>query len=354
MSRVLKGVGVAALVVVVVAGAGVGWVSTTASAALSTQYETHRVDIPVPFPLTDAEIEALRAERAAALAAEAGAEAAAPAEGQAAPEAVDPLAGVDLEAIALQRAIERGEHLVLSRYACVECHGKDFSGGVMVDDPAIGTLLGRNLTLGQGSVTTAYTMADWDRIVRHGVKPDGTGAVMPSEDYLAMSDQELSDIVAYVRSMPAKDAEVAPPAFGPVGKVLLATGEFKIAATMVHDHQAAHAVLPPEPEVSVEFGAHVAKVCSGCHNPEFSGGPRPGTPPDWATPLNLTPHEEGLAGWTFEQFETVMRQGVRPDGSQVKAPMSLMPQYAARMTDTEMRALWAYLQQLPPKPTPQG
>ena len=37
----------------------------------------------------------------------------------------------------------------------------------------LGRFLGPNLTTGQGSRTLDYEPADWDRIVRHGVLPDG-------------------------------------------------------------------------------------------------------------------------------------------------------------------------------------
>src|SRR5262245_30259752 len=71
-------------------------------------------------------------------------------------------------------APERGKHLLESRYGCRECHSRDFSGGVMIDDLAIGRLLGPNLTGGAGGRTAGFRPADWDRIVRHGVKPGGT------------------------------------------------------------------------------------------------------------------------------------------------------------------------------------
>ena len=136
--------------------------SVKASARLGRKFDTHRIDIPLP-------------------------------------EASD------------AAAVARGKHLVEARYGCTVCHGSDLAGGVMIDDPAIGSVLGPNLTQGKGGRTAGYTMADWDRIVRHGVKPDGSPAVMPSEDFFKMSDAELSDIVAYVRARPAVDAEVAPP-----------------------------------------------------------------------------------------------------------------------------------------------
>ena len=60
----------------------------------------------------------------------------------------------------------------------------------MVVPPA--TLLAvPNITRGRGGVTADFTLADWDRALRHGVRPDGSGLVlMPSEDYAALTDHD--------------------------------------------------------------------------------------------------------------------------------------------------------------------
>ncbi|HWV57124.1 MAG TPA: hypothetical protein VNZ57_06600, partial [Longimicrobiales bacterium] len=165
MRTLLKLAVAIAIVVVLIAAGGYFWVSTGVSRILAQTYSAHTVDFPIPFPLTDEEI------------AELGLESAAPDE---------------LERVAMARAVERGRHLVSARYSCTECHGANFGGGVMIDAFPIGTMLGPNLTTGQGSRTLEYTPADWDRTVRHGILPDGRGAVMPSEDFRLMSDQELS------------------------------------------------------------------------------------------------------------------------------------------------------------------
>lgn len=44
-----------------------------------------------------------------------------------------------------------------------------------------------------------------------------------------MSDQELSDIVFYIQSQPAGPCRTGPDA-RPLGKVLLATGKFRLSA----------------------------------------------------------------------------------------------------------------------------
>lgn len=336
----------AGLLALVVLGAGGGflWAQGAAGERLARSYETHRVDFPVPFPLSEEEVAALRAEKAAAL------PPADPSTDPAAPP-VDPLAGVDLDAIARERAMERGRHLVEARYACVECHGKDYGGGTMIDAPPIGKILGRNITAGKGGVVATYTVADWDRIVRHGVKPDGHPAAMPSGDFFGMSDRELSDIITFVTAQPAVDKEVPPPTLGPVGTFLMATGEIRLSAEELPDHQRAHPVDPPTAEPTATFGKHLAQVCTGCHRPDFSGGPIPGGDPSWPPARNITPHAEGLPDYTFAEFEALIREGKGRSGQLVKAPMAGIAAYGKNMTEVEVKALYEYLVSVPPKPT---
>jgi len=312
--------GVVAVVVLLIGGF-YGWAVTRVNGLRSTEVSTHRVDFPIPFPLTETELAALEP-------------------------------GADASAVALKRAIERGRHLVNSRYACVECHGQNFGGGVMLDDPMIGRLLGPNITTGRGSRTLSFTPSDWDRAVRHGVLSDGSRpSAMPAEDFQLMSDEELSDIVAYIRSQPPVDNEVAPIRLGPVGNVLVATGALPMAAFMIPSHDRPHATLPPEAVASAEFGRHLAGVCSGCHGADFSGGPIPGGDPSWVPARNITPDAEGLAGWSYDDFVAAITEGKRPDGTMLQLPMTLMLPYASNMTDVEKQALWAFLQSLPPRPT---
>lgn len=299
---------------------GVGtyvWATMRSSDLRSRTIETHMVDFPVPFPLTADELAALGPDD-------------------------------DPEAMALANAIERGSHLVQARYGCVECHGQTFGGGVMIEDPMMGSLLGPNITLGAGSTTLTYQAADWDRAVRHGVKPGGLPSVMPSVDFVLMSDQELSDIVAYIRSVPPVDNEVQEVRLGPLGRVLMATGQLAFSGDLIESHSTAHIALPPIAEVSVEFGRHLAGVCTGCHQPNLVGGPIPGGDPSWPPSRNLTPHPDGLAGWSYADFRRALLEGRRPDGTEVLEPMTLMRPFAANMTNVEMEALWTYLQSLPP------
>jgi mono/diheme cytochrome c family protein len=191
--KTLFGILLGVVVFLVVGGGALyAWASHADRVLLTRRIPTHEVDFPIPFPLTADEVASLREQRAAA------------------GEEPATLSDAELASIARDRAIERGDHLVHARYGCVECHGQDFGGGVMVDDPLIGRLLGPNITAGEGGRTASFSASDWDRIVRHGIRSDGMPAAMPSTDFQLMSDQELSDIVMYIRSRPVVNKEVVP------------------------------------------------------------------------------------------------------------------------------------------------
>jgi mono/diheme cytochrome c family protein len=318
MIRLLKVVAALLAVVIIIALGVYVWAAVTTNRLWNRTYETHSVYFPVPFPIEPAEVTALGLDEYAA------------------------------RQLAQERAVERGRHLVSARYPCVACHSDSFGGGVMMDAFPIGTLLAPNVTTGEGSRTRQYTPRDWDRIVRHGVLPDGRPAVMPSEDFQLMSDQELSDIISYVRSLPAVDNTVPAPKFGPLGKFLVATGELRFSAALIARHDAPHLLHPPDAVASAEFGRHLAGVCTGCHGADFSGGPIPGGDPAWPPARNLTPDATGLAGWTYEQFVTAVADSKRPDGSALSPPMTFIAPFGKRMTEVERQALWAFLRTVPP------
>jgi mono/diheme cytochrome c family protein len=301
--KVLKIAGIVLGGLILVALGLYAWASHTAGTKLSRSYASHRVDFTIPSAVE-------QPERSA-------------------------------------EALVRGRHLVAARYGCSECHGSNFGGGVMVDNAAIGRVLGPNLTAGKGSATLGYTAADWDRIVRHGIKRNGTPALMPSQDFRAMTDQELSDIVVFIRSQPAVDSQVPAPRLGPVGRVLIASGKLPLSADLLSPHNRPHAASPPAVGATVEFGRHLAATCMGCHRSDLGGGTIVGGDPSWPPAANLTPGPDGLGGWTFEQFVGAMREGRRPDGTALRPPMANVSTYTASMTETELQALWSYVRSVP-------
>lgn len=337
--KAAKYLALALVAVLLLAAGGVFALGRQAEARLGRAWTAPTSDFPIPWPLTDEEVAAIEAEAAARAPAEAP---------------PSPLTEAQKTAIARERALARGRHLLASRYACQECHGQDFGGGTMIDDTAIGRILGPNLTRGTGSAVAGWRASDWSALVRHGVKQDGRPTLMPAQDFARMSDQELSDIVFTILSAPPVDRVVPAPELGPVGTVLVATGQMRLFAEEVALHETTHRALPPPEGAGVELGAHLGQVCVGCHGPELAGGPIAGGDPSWPPASNLTPHESGLKGWSFEQFHQALESGRRPDGKEIREPMKKVGQFAANMSETEERALFAWLQSLPARPTPGG
>lgn len=244
-------------------------------------------------------------------------------------------------------AIERGRYLFASR-GCVDCHGAHGGGAMFLDDGKGMRIKGPNISPGPGSVVAAYTPADWERTIRHGVNPVGRALmVMPSEDYNRFTDDDLAALVAHLRHMPPAEGG------GPVVELPLPVRAFygfgliKDAAARI-DH-----ARPPEqpvPEgVTLKHGAYVANMCLGCHGERLNGGKVPGGPPDWPAAANLTPGE-GTAMALYadaEAFRKLFKSGTRPDGTAVQ----VMPFGSLReMSDTDVRALYLYLRSLPPSP----
>lgn len=308
-----------ALLIVLVALAVFGfgkWTETAAERRLNQTLSAHVHEFPWPWPLDQVEVDSLDLDDAQAA------------------------------ALARERALQRGSHLLKARYTCAECHGADFGGGTMVDAPVMGRIFGPNLTRGEGGVTTGYSASDWDLVVRHGLRPDGRPALMPCEEFQKMSDQELSDIITYLESVPPVARTMPAVELGPVGKALIATGKLPLSAELITEHNGPHIVQPPPAAADAVFGAHLAGTCMGCHGLDLTGGPILNGDPNWPAATSLTP-AGALSGWEYQDFLRAMREGVRPDGSTIAVPMTMVMPYANQMSDVELRALWAFLQSLP-------
>lgn len=237
-------------------------------------------------------------------------------------------------------SLERGRYLAHHVMGCTDCHAPDLGGKVVVDAPPMGFIAAPNLT---GDLSDA----DWVRAVRHGVGPDGRPLVlMPSEDYQGFSDDDLAAVIAYARAQPKVERALPPVSLGPIGHLLVAKGDLRLACEHVD-----HAATPPSVTraPTAEYGRVLGTVCTGCHGPTLSGGPIPGVPPDWPAARNLTPDAEtGLGRWTEEDFARAMREGKRPDGAAIDERMPWRA-YAALSAD-DLHALWLFLRAVDARP----
>lgn len=245
-------------------------------------------------------------------------------------------------------AIAEGKRQFFTR-GCVDCHGENGAGKMVIHDPLVGTVMGSNLTSGQGGVGQFYQAADWERAIRHGVGYDGRPLViMPAHEYHPINDADLSAMIAYVDSLAPVDQVRAPLSLGPLGRILHVSGIVTVVPAEVIDHTAPRPATVAR-AATQEYGEYLAKTCTGCHGATLSGGPIPGVPSDGPYPRNLTPDPTtGLGTWQEADFVKALRTGVRPDGSPLSTAMP-WPAFQ-QMTDEELKALWLYLQSVPAQP----
>lgn len=234
--------------------------------------------------------------------------------------------------------LERGRYLAHKVSMCVDCHGEDLGGKVMMDSAIMARLYASNLTSGRGGIGARYTDEDFVRVLTHGVRKDGHSAIfMPSQDY-HFSAADIAGLVAYIRSLPPVDREVPAPAIGPMARVLTMLGSLPLLPAEMIDHNAVS--LRPDADMSTPESAGQSLIaaggCRGCHGPQLTGeGGMPGA-------ANLTP--AGLTGWTENDFKTALREGRRPNGSNLVPDM---PRAFGAMSDEDLTRIFAYLKSLP-------
>ncbi len=251
-------------------------------------------------------------------------------------------------------SIANGEYLAHSLLACIGCHGEDLGGQEFINDEGFLVVYTPNLTSGEGGIGSSYTDDDWIRSLRHGVRPNGENLIVMPAQYLARLGQEdIADIVAYLKTLPPVD-NVQPErqiAFMP--RVMMGLGvipasdvaEILPASGIDHD-----APIPgmPEKGVTAEWGSYRALVCRACHGENLSGipeNPQNGSPAS----ANLTPGGELLV-WDEADFLNFMRTGVTPTGREVD-PMIMPWNEFGNATDEDLRAIFMYLKSLEPLET---
>lgn len=225
-------------------------------------------------------------------------------------------------------SLGEGRRLAVVHGCLKGCHGREGEGGVMFDDPKIARVVAPNLP----AAAQKYDASALAAIIRNGVRPDGRSVlVMPSEAFVALDDGDLAKTIAFLKSMPPSTPPQVAMAYGPLGRLGLATGRFKTAA-----HLIAETVPPPEVAADTDNrGRYRARtVCGGCHAPALNGAETPSfTSPDLAL----------VVGYTQLSFETLMRTGMAP-GNRVVGMMTVAARdHLSSLTDAEIGALYVYL-----------
>lgn len=254
-------------------------------------------------------------------------------------------AAPDLTVAGAPEQVARGEYLV--NLSCVGCHsapGPDgnptgehpLSGGWNIAQAEgfgfIGDMVAENLTPG-GKLAT-YSDGELFRVLRHSINNEGHElgfmAFMP---YRELSDADTEAIIAYLRTLdPVPAAGFTGDNLNFLGAVMSGAGMFGAAAPPAP----ASITAPPE-GVTAAYGKYVATFgeCRGCHGPDVAGAPATSVSPAIPNPRPL------VSTLNQEQFIAMMRSGIKPAG--VAFPATMPWQNAAKMTNNDLAALYAYL-----------
>lgn len=249
---------------------------------------------------------------------------------------VSPAPVPDLSVAGTPEQIARGEYLV--NIACVGCHGADgkgempLSGGLDIagDIPVpIGSLVAANIT--PGGVLAERSDGELFRVLRHGYGKGQRASMMSYLPYRQLSDEDTMAIIAYLRSLPpVQTASNGGDKVNMLGLLL-----FYGAGLQPMPPTTTGAITAPPPGVNPEYGKYVATFgeCRGCHGEDLTGTPATAVNPAIVNPRPFT------QAITQEQFIQMMRTGKRPGGAELMMPW----QNAAKMTDDDLAALYAYL-----------
>ena len=267
--------------------------------------------------------------------------------------------------------IERGRYLANSVTVCMDCHSKrdwsKFSGpltegtlgmGGDVFDQSMGlpgVFYARNIT---PAGIQRYTDGELFRLITTGVTKEGRAMfpLMPYPYYGRMDKEDIYSIIAYVRSIPAKENAVpdSKPDF-PMNFIINTIPQ-----------KAEHSTRPPKTDL-LAYGAYMTNAagCAECHTqvdkgqiiPEvIFGGGREFQFPDGSTVVssNISPDKEtGIGTWSNEVF--VQRFKAYADSTYVSENVAagefntIMPwTMYGQMEPEDLEAIYTYLKTVTP------
>ncbi|MDN3205906.1 c-type cytochrome [Algoriphagus sediminis] len=268
--------------------------------------------------------------------------------------------------------IERGKYLAHHVTLCMDCHAeRDF--GQFAGPPKAGTLgkggdvfdhqmgfpgvfYAKNIT---PTGISDYTDGELFRVITTGVDNEGEPIfpVMPYQYYGKMDPEDIYDIIAYIRSLPAQGSEI------PESKA-----DFPVNFIIRSVPKDGEPTKRPDPSDQIAYGSYLVNAagCAECHTPvdaqgaiipelSFTGGRSFVMPGGTLLSSNITPHENGLGGWTEDYFVQMFKQ--YEDSSYVNPPVApgdyntIMPwtMYAG-MKESDLSAIYAYIMTLAPSP----
>lgn len=259
--------------------------------------------------------------------------------------------------------VERGAKIAtLLCNACHQGEGGKLTGRQMNDlPPVFGVLYSMNITQDLEHGIGKWTDGELYYFLRTGIHTDGRWSPPYMPKFPLMADEDLYAVVAWLRSddpVLAPDSREYPPNKPNFFIKFLSNVAFFPPPLPTQP------IAIPDTTDKVAFGRYVADAlcaCYACHSADFAkqdalfpekslgfyggGNPMLNMEQELVPSANITPDKEtGIGHWTYQQFYEAVKFNKNPKGGPLYYPM--FPH--TTLTDTELDAVWAYLQTVPP------
>ena len=266
-----------------------------------------------------------------------------------------------------QAALARGRY-VFHAGACNSCHtdhpnqGAFLAGGRRMESE-FGTFYVPNITPDEATGIGRWTAEDFRRSMIEGKAPDGSHyyPVFPYRWYTGMTEQDLADLWAYLRSVPAVENRV---------RAHDLPFPFNVRALLLGwklvNFDEGETVHDPARSEEWNRGAYLVNHlghCGACHTPKllmgavfrddkFLAGSEV-IPGPYPAP-NITPHEvTGIGKWTTDGVVRALKRSIRPDGVPIRGPMAeYVDSGSSYLFEQDLAAAAIYLFSLPPQQGP--
>ena len=282
------------------------------------------------------------------------------------PARTPPTAGPSGPARIAEARLERGRYLVENLMLCFACHsetewktapglpvaGKKGAGTIFVDETLPFKLMAPNITPDRETGIGTWSDEEIGRGIREGIGRDGR-RLFPAMPYLlfrSLSDEDLAAVTAYVRSIP------------PVRHETPRTEIPKPFQAMIPPPIPLAKPAPPPASDPVRRGEYLAAlgICIECHTPlspkgepmmnlAYAGGRLLKGPWGEVSSANITPDASGIPHYDEKMFIQTMRTG-QVAGTGRKLNPVMLTGYFRKLTDDDLKAIFAYVRTLKPIP----
>jgi mono/diheme cytochrome c family protein len=256
----------------------------------------------------------------------------------------------------------RGAELFAIAGGC-GCHspenGPVGAGGGEVPTP-FGTFYGTNITPDPETGIGNWSDAEIDAAIRGGYARDVgvESPAMPYYRYAGMADDDVADLIAYLRSLPPVKKQNRPHDVSlPFQRLGYRAWQLLFAPRVTAPKSA--------PATGLERGRYLADhvaICGDCHTPrDIFGAPdesmyHAGTTdgPEGADVPNITPHATGVADWDVGDMVALLRYGMLPNFDSVQGWMAHVIDGRGggsgytHANEADLQAIAEYVRSVPP------